>query len=76
MTDITVEVNDRYGGYIRSTKCQLTGFINVELCDGQSKVISNMVMLNPKKPDVIAWLKMVYQPIHLEILLGEEFNIK
>ncbi|MBP7177232.1 MAG: hypothetical protein KBA53_13585 [Thermoclostridium sp.] len=64
----TVEVTDRAGGSIRSTRTPL-GLINVNIYNPQTDETIEYLM-DPKEPKVIAWLESIYQPIHLNILLG------
>lgn len=68
-----VEVADQYGGYIRSSKDLVTGLINVKIFNARKDEESEY-LLDPKKEIHMNWLKSVYQPIHLEILLGEEVS--
>ena len=78
MGQLTVEVTDQFGGYVRSTKNIVTGLIDVEIFNGRTNDTSKILM-DPKDPEVLSWLKLVYQPSHLDILLGEEasyFKIK
>lgn len=65
----TVQVTDRFGGHIDATKDNVTGLIAVEIYDGRTDEITEYLM-DPSDPDVIRWLSCVYQPIHLNILLG------
>ena len=65
----TVEVTDQHGGFIRATREIVTGYIDVRIHDGRTGVDSSM-LVNPNDPEVVAWLKEIYQPAHLDILLG------
>lgn len=68
-----VEVTDQYGGYIRSSKDLVTGLIHVEVFNARTNETGEG-LLDPKKEIHMEWLKSIYQPIHLEILLGEEVS--
>ena len=65
----TVEVTDQYGGYIRSNKELFTGLIRTEIFDGRTGE-TDEYLFDPTDPEVIRWLHVVYQPIHLQILLN------
>ena len=69
MPGVTVEVTDQYGGYIRSQKDIVTGLINVEIFNGRTGE-NDEYLMDSTDPDVLRWLKTVYQPIHLDILLA------
>lgn len=66
---ITVEVTDQHGGFIRSTRNKITGWIDVRIHNGKTGE-DNSMLVDPHDPEVVAWLKEVYQPGHLDILLG------
>lgn len=70
MGNCVVEVRDQFGGYIRSEKNPVTGLINVIIFSALTEEATEYWM-DPKEPKMIDWLKGVYQPFHLEILLGE-----
>lgn len=65
----TVQVTDQYGGHINATREIVTGFIHVEIFDARTDETDEYLM-DPEDPEVSKWLKGVYQPIHLDILLG------
>jgi len=69
MSRITVEVTDQHGGYIRSNKDLLTERVVVEIFDARTNE-KQFVLLDPKNAEHLKWLKSIYQPIHLDILLG------
>ena len=70
MSNVSVEVRDQRGGFIRSSKDLLTGYIKVIIFNGLSEMTDELIM-DPKDPEVINWLKGIYSPIHLEMLLRE-----
>jgi hypothetical protein len=70
---VNVEVTNQHGGYIRSSKDLVTGLINVKVFNPRKDEESEY-LLDPKDEFHMNWLKSVYQPIHLEILLGEEVS--
>lgn len=69
MQNVTVEVTDQYGGYIRSEKNVLTGLLEVAIFNGRTEE-GAVYEMDPTDPEVIRWLRSVYQPIHLDILLS------
>lgn len=60
---------DQHGGSIKATRKSL-GLVYVEIYDAQKNDEYAMIF-DPKDPEDLNWLKNVYQPIHLEVLLGE-----
>jgi hypothetical protein len=70
VNNITVQVTDQYGGYINSAKEVLTGLIHTEIFNGRTGDLDEY-LFDPNEPKVVEWLKSVYQPIHLNILLGK-----
>ena len=69
MTNATVQVTDRFGGSITAQKDILTGYIFIESVNGRTGE-SDSGLFDPEDPTVKQWLKEVFQPIHLDILLG------
>ena len=66
----TVQVTDQYGGSITALKEIVTGLIYVEIDNVKGGYKDNFY-LDQKDPESLKWLKSVFQPIHLDILLGE-----
>ena len=66
----TVQVTDQYGGSITARKEIVTGLIYVEI-DNVKGGYKDDFFLDKKDPESRKWLESVFQPIHLEILLGE-----
>jgi hypothetical protein len=67
---IKVAVVDAFGGSIEATRDPLTGYIFLDVRDGRSGE-EEKFSVDPGEPDVLAWLKKVFQPIHLDILLDK-----
>jgi hypothetical protein len=67
---VTVEVNDSHGGYIKGTKEIVTGMVKIDIFNPHNNEEDHYLM-DPSEKEVKDWLKKVFQPIHLEILLGE-----
>ncbi|MDD3229755.1 MAG: hypothetical protein PHE09_11120 [Oscillospiraceae bacterium] len=67
---VTVEVNDSRGGYIRGTKEIVTGMVKIDIFNPLNNEEDHYLM-DPSEKEVKDWLKKIFQPIHLEILLGE-----
>jgi hypothetical protein len=63
----TVQVTDQYGGQITAGRNLLTRLIEVQIVLGDGQ--ESMVTLNPKEPEAMKFLREIFQPIHLEILL-------
>ena len=70
MKNLVVEVTDQFGGYVRSTRDILTGYIFVNVFNGRTNE-AQQLLLDPKEPEALKWLKQVYQPLHLDMLLGK-----
>ena len=66
---VTVEVTDQYGGYIRSRRNIVTDFIDVVIYNGRTDE-KTFLLLDPKDAEDLKWLKSVYPPGHLSILLA------
>lgn len=65
----TVQVNDQYGGSVSAVKEIVTGLIYVEIDNVKAGHQDNFY-LDPKDNEHVKWLESVFQPIHLDILLG------
>jgi len=66
---VTVELIDRDGGRIKSFKNNLTNLIEVEIFDSRTEK-PQVVLIDPKNENDMNWLRGIYLPIHLELLLG------
>ena len=66
---VTVEVTDQHGGYIRGTKEIVTGYVKIDIFNVSNNEEDHYLM-DPADQEVKNWLKNIFQPIHLEILLG------
>jgi hypothetical protein len=64
-----VEVTDQFGGYIRTTKDNVTGFVQINIFNARTNEETEL-LVDPENPEVLSYLEKVYQPIHLDILLG------
>ena len=67
---VTVEVTDQHGGYIRGTKEIVTGMVKIDIFNVRNNEEDHYLM-DPSEKEVKDWLEKLFQPIHLEILLGE-----
>jgi len=64
---VTVMINYPNGGYLSAKKNLLTGYIDIETYSGITE--RDEFSVDPKEPDIVKWMKAIFQPIHLEILL-------
>ena len=69
---VAVQITDQFGGYINSIKDESTGLITVNIFNGRTREETEL-LVNPENPEVMKWLKRVYQPMHLAILLGDSY---
>ena len=68
MANLTIQVTDQHGGHIDFNKCIVTGCINIDIMDGQTGQTKSM-LVDPKDPKVMSFLKETLQPMQLEMLL-------
>jgi hypothetical protein len=65
-----VEVTDQYGGSVSAMKEIVTGLIYVEIDNVKGGYKDNFY-LDLKDETHVKWLKNVFQPIHLSLLLDD-----
>jgi hypothetical protein len=68
--NVKVAVIDAFGGSIQGIRDPLTGYVSLNVLDGRTG-IEEKLTVDPNDPKVMGWLKKVFQPMHLDILLGE-----
>jgi hypothetical protein len=67
MANVTIMINDQYGGYVKCTRELITGLLFVVIFNGHTEE-SHELCLDPKEPEVISWLQRVFPAAHLDTL--------
>ena len=71
MENVVVQVVDSYGGTLTAQKDKLTGNILIESVNGRTGE-KDYAEVDPTEDAIKIWLKEVFPPVHLDILLGTD----